>query len=406
MNASRRVRDFAIAAIVVLSVGIPASAYSTPGDLYAAGTAYRATTYRNHRSVFGGPEQWVVDINANGGDEGRGVYAPEAGVVTLFSTGWGDGYGTSVIWTSMDGREQIHIAHLSQVVKTGPVHGGELVAKAGNTGNSTGDHMHVSRAYDGKPAPLVLSGHEIVPSYVGPGTQYYSGGQFDGYIDVPGIANGMDYYHAVTLSFSCAEAEAGTLVCTLDGEQVASGTVVSGVGNHCASLSATIGGRTVARIVTFTIVSPPAPQLQPLFRFYNPGSGAHFYTPSDQERDSVVQQYSGVYAYEGVAYFMNPSANSQPLYRFYNTANGSHFYTASASERDAVKVRWPEVYRYEGETYAVMPGPTAGAREVYRFYNRRTGSHFYTASASEKDDVIRQWPYEYQYEGVAFWVAQ
>ena len=38
---------------------------------------------------------------------------------------------------------------------------------------------------------------------------------------------------------------------------------------------------------------------------------------------------------------------------------------------------------------------------VYRFYNRETGTHFYTASLSERDDVIRAFA-QFAYEGAAF----
>ena len=38
---------------------------------------------------------------------------------------------------------------------------------------------------------------------------------------------------------------------------------------------------------------------------------------------------------------------------------------------------------------------------VYRFYNRETGTHFYTTSVSERDGVIRAFA-QFAYEGAAF----
>jgi hypothetical protein len=150
---------------------------ATAGDLYAAGTAYQAATYAGHSNVFGGGDDWTVDINANLGDTGRPVFAPEAGSVAVYSEAVsGLKWGNSLIWTSTDGRERIHVAHLDAFVKTGIVESGDLIAIAGTTGNSSGSHLHVSRSVDGSAAPVVLSGNPIVPSYVYNGTQYYSAG--------------------------------------------------------------------------------------------------------------------------------------------------------------------------------------------------------------------------------------
>ena len=120
----------------------------------------------------------------------------------------------------------------------------------------------------------------------------------------------------------------------------------------------------------------------------------------------MIQRWSNVYSYEGVAYWVNPSANTQPLYRFYNRTSESHFYTASPQERDHVIAAWSNVFTYEGETYRVSPVAAVGAVTVYRFYNLKNGSHFYTASAEERDAVIAQWPGVYRFEGPAYWLGQ
>jgi hypothetical protein len=172
--------SLAVLMAVVLVMAAPPAAHATGGDLYAAGTAYQAATYSGHPNVFGGGPDWTVDINANQGDMGRAVYAPESGSVAVYSTGYGGGWGNSIVWTSADGREKLHVAHLNDIVKTGAVSGGDLIAHAGTTGYSTGDHMHVSRKYDGAAAPLVLSGHQIVPAYWYNGNQYYSTGPIGG----------------------------------------------------------------------------------------------------------------------------------------------------------------------------------------------------------------------------------
>jgi len=161
-------------------------------------------------------------------------------------------------------------------------------------------------------------------------------------------------------------------------------------------------------LVTVRVISPtaPPPTIIPIYRFYSRRSGTHFYTPSAEERDLVIARWGDVWQYEGVAYTVCPSRNMQPLYRFYNRANGSHFYTASPTERDAVLAKWMNVFTYDGETYTVTPRQEVAKAPVWRFYNKKNGSHFYTASPEEANHVIVTWPNIYQLEGVAFWLGQ
>ena len=42
---------------------------------------------------------------------------------------------------------------------------------------------------------------------------------------------------------------------------------------------------------------------KPVYRFYRPKGGSHFYTIDADERDRVQKTYSRVYTYEGVAFY-------------------------------------------------------------------------------------------------------
>lgn len=146
--------------------------------------------------------------------------------------------------------------------------------------------------------------------------------------------------------------------------------------------------------------------LTPVYRFYNFTNNTHFFTPSLDERNTVIATWPNVFDYEGVAYYLNPANNVQPLYRFYNRVSRSHFYTPSAQEAATVLARYSNVYSLDGLTYAVNPYPVANSMPIYRFYNVRNGSHFYTASAQERDTVVANWPTIYHFEGTAFWIGQ
>lgn len=165
--------------------------------------------------------------------------------------------------------------------------------------------------------------------------------------------------------------------------------------------------RTLLATVVLVIALPggAASALEPVYRFYNVTNGTHFFTCSAEERDMVIAKWPKVFNYEGVAYSIDPASDTERLFRFYNRVSGSHFYTSSAQEADMVIATWPRIYSYEGRAYGVSPAAGEGGDPVYRFYNRRTGSHFYTASAIERDTVAARWPAIYQYDGVAFWVA-
>ena len=150
-------------------------------------------------------------------------------------------------------------------------------------------------------------------------------------------------------------------------------------------------------------VTPPTP----VYRFYNKEHGSHFYTASTSERDTVLSSQSDEYLLDGIAYSVNTlnPANNAPLYRFYNKKNGTHFYTASADEKNFVISTLGTTYTYDGPAYNVSLTHAPGATTVYRFYNRVNGSHFYTASSAERDDVLKRLSATYSLDGEAFYLA-
>lgn len=158
---------------------------------------------------------------------------------------------------------------------------------------------------------------------------------------------------------------------------------------------------------TYFDEGPLAPaSLKPVYRFYNKGNGTHFYTASEAERYTVIRKLAAIYTYEGPAYWVNTAnaTNSLPLYRFYNQKKGTHFYTASESEKQNVIATLSGTFTYEGPVYNVSSS-AENATSMFRFYNRRTGTHFYTASAEERDSVMAKLAGTYTYEGVAYYIG-
>jgi len=80
-----------------------------------------------------------------------------------------------------------------------------------------------------------------------------------------------------------------------------------------------------------------------------------------------------------------------PMYRLFNTVTGEHFYTASAYERDGLIKSG--IWNYEGIGWTA---PSTSSAPVFRFFNTVTGDHFYTMSTVERDSLASGgiWRYE------------
>jgi len=158
---------------------------------------------------------------------------------------------------------------------------------------------------------------------------------------------------------------------------------------------------------TWLVVGDAGTKPLPLYRFYNNKTGTHFYTASEAERDSVQAHLASTYTLEGVAFAIDAASpqNDAPLYRFFNVRTGTHFYTASEAEKDTLIATLPKVYHYDGPVCDVSL-TSAGAQPVYRFYDFKRDVHFYTASTSERDSIVAHLGYIYRYEGVAYYFVQ
>ncbi len=107
--------------------------------------------YRQLR-VSGSNFHTGLDID---GDTGDPIVAAVAGTVTY--SGWRGGYGYLVVITN--GNTDYYYAHASELlVEEGTqVQVGQLIARVGSTGNSTGSHLHFEVRVDGDPVdPLPI----------------------------------------------------------------------------------------------------------------------------------------------------------------------------------------------------------------------------------------------------------
>lgn len=133
----------------------------------------------------------------------------------------------------------------------------------------------------------------------------------------------------------------------------------------------------------------------PLYRLYNPNSGEHFYTMSQNERNVLD---SVGWNYEGIGWYA-PVESAKPVYRVYNPNAGDHHYTCDKSEKDfLVKVGW----RDEGIGW--YSADEEDGAEVYRVYNpnAKAGAHHFTLDREEYEFLGRV---GWKKEGVGFYAC-
>ena len=137
--------------------------------------------------------------------------------------------------------------------------------------------------------------------------------------------------------------------------------------------------------------------LAPVYRFWSPAIGRHFYTIDGAERDRLVSEYPpSVWTFEGIAYHTyarDTEAGLMPVYRFWSPATGGHFFTISEAERDKLISEYPpSIWTFEGTAFYAYPsgGQPARASAVYRFWSPVSSGHFYTMDEAERDRLIKE----------------
>jgi len=94
------------------------------------------------------------------------------------------------------------------------------------------------------------------------------------------------------------------------------------------------------------------PELAPVYRFWSDTFGGHFYTIRETEKNKLIQDFSHVWKFEGVAFYAYPPdrapVGSKPVYRFWSDSLGRHFYSISESEKHKLVDQFAQVWTFEG----------------------------------------------------------
>jgi hypothetical protein len=133
---------------------------------------------------------------------------------------------------------------------------------------------------------------------------------------------------------------------------------------------------------SFTTTST-ASGLSPVFRFYSPVYSTHLYTMDDAERSDLIDNHADLWTYEGIAYCAFAD-DSQPVawvvYRFWSESLGQSFCTINESERDKLVDNYSNIWTYQGVAFYVIPEGVEipGTSPVYRLWSYTQQSHFWT----------------------------
>lgn len=149
----------------------------------------------------------------------------------------------------------------------------------------------------------------------------------------------------------------------------------------------------------------------PVYRFWSPVMSKHFFTTSEREKDSLIEEGEGLWSPEGVAFYAfmaDEDPNCLPVYRFWSESLGVYFYTITETEKDKLREQYSAVWSYEGPAFYAYPvdNEPSDAVPVYRFWSGSFGYHFFTISEKEKDKLIADYPDVWAYEGVAWYAYQ
>lgn len=141
-----------------------------------------------------------------------------------------------------------------------------------------------------------------------------------------------------------------------------------------------------------------------IYRFFDKTDGTHFFTASATERDSLIATRPDL-DFEGVGMDAvapgGSDAAAEAVYRFFDAAHGTHFFTASSTERDSLIASRPDM-TFEGTAFYEDASPVSGDSAVYRFFDTTHGTHLYTESAAEKATILASRP-DLTPEGIAFY---
>ena len=189
---------------------------------------------------------------------------------------------------------------------------------------------------------------------------------------------------------------------------------LSGTGGQRALRITTVQGRNGNADITVTVddgqetssqsfllrVTPLAGDT-PLYRYWNPNAGDHFYTIVDRGPQIGDWEREGVACYV----FSSQRDGTVPLHRFWSPIIGDHFYTTNSVEIQHLQAR-PDIWDDEGVECYVFPTQSPGTVPLHRYHNGEINDHYYIVTQNPTEILtLPGVPGTYNHENIACWVS-
>lgn len=145
-----------------------------------------------------------------------------------------------------------------------------------------------------------------------------------------------------------------------------------------------------------------------VYRFFDKTDGTHFFTASASERDNIISSRQDmVEETNGFGAVSASTPNAVAVYRFFDTVHGTHFFTSSASERDTVQATRSDLTYEPSATFYELSSNAGSDVAVYRLFDSKLGTHFYTGDPQEYAGITTPGSASYRAdlkpEGVSFY---
>lgn len=141
---------------------------------------------------------------------------------------------------------------------------------------------------------------------------------------------------------------------------------------------------------------------KPVIRFRTPSG--YFYTTSQAEVDAITIQQP-TWVREGTAMYGSSATNwgLSPVYRFRNNVTGSYIFTINTTEKQTIIDNYSATFTFEGTAWYSSQTAGSGFSPVYRFRNLLNGSYLWTGVEAEKSAIVANYSGIFVLEGVAFY---
>lgn len=176
-------------------------------------------------------------------------------------------------------------------------------------------------------------------------------------------------------------------------------------GSVAADASAFVGGVFPAGQVSFAAGSATATLTIPVLGTppAQPDEGFAITLASLNARDSVTVRGEVNALIVDASGLGQVSGASIGVYRFFDRTTGEHFYSADQGERNNLILTQPTL-AYEGVGLRAVASPSsdAAAVPVFRFFDLTNGTHFYSINPAERDNIVATRS-DLAFEGTAFY---